>query len=72
MLPLSSSGNVGRGLQALPKQARRESSEGRGEMGLDPAEPSLRPAGGPWIGQRVAEAGRPSARRRISPPLSIS
>ena len=40
-------GNVARALQVLPQQARRVSAGGRGELGLDPAEPGLRPAGVP-------------------------
>src|SRR3970040_2379013 len=39
-------GNVARDLQALPenkmREERRVSLEGRGELGLDPAEPGLR------------------------------
>ena len=40
-------GNVARDVPVLPKQARRVSAEGRGELGLDPAEPGLRAAGVP-------------------------
>ena len=35
-------GKVPRGLQVLPRQASGVSSGGRGELGLDPAEPGLR------------------------------
>jgi len=66
------SGPAGAAYKSKIRGQRWVTSEGRGEMGLDPAEPGLRAAGVPWIGQRVAEAGRPSARRRISPPLFIS
>jgi len=56
-------GNVARALQVLPKQARRVPSEGRGEMGLDPAEPGLRPAGVPPPERSAGGGGRPAAPR---------
>jgi len=39
--------NVARDLQVLRNKASPVSSGGRGELGLDPAEPGLRPAGVP-------------------------
>jgi len=58
-------GNVARALQVLPKQARRALSGGRGELGLDPAEPGLRPAGVPPPERSVGGGGRPAVPRFV-------
>ena len=56
-------GNVARGVPVLPKQARRVSSGGRGELGLDPAEPGLRAAGVPPPERSAGGGGHPDAPR---------
>jgi hypothetical protein len=53
----ATSANVARDLQVLPQQARRVSAEGRGELGLDPAEPGLR---------------RPGSRRRSGAQVGVA
>ena len=65
-------GNVARALQVLPQKARRGLSGGRGELGLDPAEPGLRPAGVPPPERSAGGGGRladPRCARRGSTRL---
>jgi len=58
-------GNVARGLQVLPKKARRVSAGGRGELGLDPAELGLRAAGVPPPERSAGGGGHPAATRFV-------
>jgi len=55
--------NVARDLQVLRNKASPVSSGGRGELGLDPAEPGLRPAGVPPPERSAGGGGHPDATR---------